>query len=630
MHNQTMAVAGYQHGDDKTDKSVLSKTRFNFIQLQALVAIVLSYQVLFSRDTQIADHAQLTVVLGLMLTCAAIMVMPDRWIAATWFPGALALADTGIVTLLIALSGNVSSDLYLAYFVILLIATMTRTPRQMFLFFSIVCLLYGFVLYREMQTSGLVPEHHLLRIPLLIIMAIFYGRTVESLRSLSEYDTLTGLPNRRKLLSIMADVIARASKAHEKVAVLFLNLDGFKLINDTLGRRIGDHLLSLVASRLTTGPAKNYTIGREGGDEFTILVDHVISPQECATLAEEILRIMESPFALANREIFMTTSIGIALFPDDGDEADVLVKNADAAMSRAKESGKNTYQFFSAEINVQAYHRLEVAHSLRKALEREELRVFYQPQVDMVSNQVVGLEALIRWQHPEMGLISPGQFIGIAEETGLIGPIGQWMMRESCRQVRAWHVKGLPKVRVSVNISPRQLNQLDLVTLIGQTLKETGLDARYLELELTESLLLQDKQSTVKTLQALKALGIRLAIDDFGTGYSSLGYLKRFPIDTLKIDQTFVRDLTSSADARAIVKAIVGMAQALKLKVIAEGVETEDQIVSLREEGCDECQGFAYSRPIPADEIADLMQHWSTRMRDVGKPVRFPTRALPT
>ncbi len=628
MQNDTLAVSALHQAGDKTDKSVLAKTRFNFIQLQALVAIVLSYQVLFSNDTQISEHAQLTVVLGLMLTCATIMVMPDRWIAATWFPGALALADTAIVTLLIAVSGNVSSDLYLAYFVILLIATMTRTPRQMFGFFAIVCLLYGFVLYREMQTSGLVPENHLLRIPLLIVMAIFYGRTVESLRSLSEYDTLTGLPNRRKLLSIMAEVIARAGKAHEKAAVLFLNLDGFKLINDTLGRRIGDQLLNLVSSRLTKGPAKNYTVAREGGDEFTILVDHVIAPQECVTLAEEIIRTMESPFALANREIFITTSIGIALFPDDGEEADVLVKNADAAMSRAKESGKNTYQFFSAEINVQAYHRLELAHSLRKALDREELRVFYQPQVDMVSNQVVGLEALIRWQHPEMGLISPGQFIGIAEETGLIGPIGQYIMRESCRQVRAWHNAGLPRVRISVNISARQLNQLDLVTLVGQTLKETGLDARYLELELTESLLLQDKQSTVKTLQALKALGVRLAIDDFGTGYSSLGYLKRFPIDTLKIDQTFVRDLTTSADARAIIKAIIGMSQALKLKVIAEGVETEDQILSLREEGCEECQGFAYSRPLPVDEIAELMANWSTRMRNVGTTVRLPTRAV--
>ena len=613
MSSSTAAATADLASPPRIDQSTIARTRFNFLQLQALVTVVLSYQVLFGGDESFPPEVHLPTVLGLLLTCAIIMFLPDRWVSATWFPGGLALIDTGIVTGLLAVSQSASSDLYLAYFVILLIATMTRTPKQMFMFFGMVCALYGLVLYREVQTTGALQEQHLLRIPLLLIMAIFYGRTVESLRTLSEFDPLTGLPNRKTFQSMANEVLGRARKTRGIVAVFFLNLDGFKLINDTLGRKVGDQLLAAVANRLMKGPARRHRLAREGSDEFAILVDQIASPQECVQFAEEVIRAMESPFNIAGREIFITTSIGISLFPQDAEDADNLMKNADAAMTRAKEQGKNTYQFYSADINAQAVQRLELWHSLRKALDRNELRVFYQPQIDVKTGNIVGLEALIRWQHPDLGLVSPAQFIGLAEETGLIGQMGEWMLRESCKQVKTWHGSGRPPIRISVNISARQLTQLDLVSLIGQTLKETGLDPQYLEIELTESLLMENKDTTIKTLHALKSLGISIAIDDFGTGYSSLSYLKRFPIDTLKIDQTFIRDVTGNTDAQAIVKAIMGMAQALKLKVIAEGVEKEEQYDLLREEGCQECQGFLFSRPGPAQDMTKLLAEWPSR-----------------
>ncbi len=603
------------------DKTAIGNVRYNILLLQALVAIVLSYQVLFTPQSLFSGISQLPVVLGLLLSCAAVMAVPDRWVWSAWFTGALALGDTAIVTGLIFVTGNLQSDLYLAYFIILLIAAISHTPKQTFLFVSIVCVLYGLVLYREIQATGMVFEHHLLRIPFLMIMGIFYSRTIESLRALAEYDPLTGLPNHRTFLFLADAILARAGRAQVSAALFFLNLDGFKLINETLGRRIADQLLVEVATRLTQGPGQYAIMARESGDEFLLLVDRVSTPQECIRFAEEIVRSLDPPVSLADREIFVTTSIGIALFPQDAPDTESLIKNADAAVSHAKHRGKNTYQFYSAELDTQAQQMLELIHSLRVAFHRQELRVFYQPQIEIKTGNIVGLEALIRWAHPEHGLMPPNKFIGVAEETGIIGPMGRWILREACRQVKAWHDSGRPRVTLSVNMSARQLSQLDLVSLTEETLQETGLDARYLEIELVESLLLQDQDDTVRTLRALKALGIRLALDDFGTGYSSLSYLKRFPIDTLKIDQSFIRDLTTQGDARAIVTAIIAMAHALNLKVIAEGVESEEQAAFLRQEGCLECQGFLYSRPLPGEEMAQLLDRWPVHDLEAAPPI---------
>lgn len=608
MNSRSLATTGPHDSIEHRDLSVLKQTRSSFLQLQALVTVVLSYQLLFSQHLGVPAAAQLPTILLLLLSCAAIMALPDRWVTAPWFPGALALADTAIVTALVFVSGQVTSDLYLAYFVVILIATLTRTPRQIFLSLSALGMLYAFVLYREVQTSGVVEEHQLLRLPLLLIMAIFYVRTIASARLLREYDPVTNLPNRPKFLALARAAISLARRRGDPLAVLFLNLDGFRLINDTLGHGVGDELLRAVATRLTEGPGKSHLLARERSDEFVLLVDDVPTAGACTHLAEDILRTLEPPFSLANREIFVSVSIGIALFPQDAPDAERLVEKADAAMSRAKEQGQHLYEFYSDDINAQAFRRLQLAHSLRRALYKDELRVVYQPQVNLGTGQIVGVEALVRWEHPDLGLIAPHQFIGTAEETGLIVQIDQWMLRESCRQVKAWHESTGHRISLSVNFSARQLNQIDMASLIGETLTRSRLQPEYLELELTESFLLRDTERTLATLDAMKALGIRLAIDDFGTGYSILSYLKRFRIDTLKIDQSFIRDVPANPDAVAIVKAIIWMSHALKLKVIAEGVESEEQIALLREFGCHECQGFAISRPLPAPDLELLLQ----------------------
>lgn len=594
-----------------------SQTRSSFLQLQALVAVILSYQALFTQTSAILGDAQLAVVLGLLLTCGTVMVIPERWIAASWFPGALALGDTGLVTGLIYWSGNLSSELYLAYFAVLLIATMARTHRQMLAFFGVIFALYGFALYREVQQSGLILEQHLLRMPLLLVMAVFYGRTVETVRTLTQFDSCTGLPNKRRFVSLVADALGRARRANEAVGVLALSVDGCKLVSDTFGDHAGDQVIKSAAMRLTQGPGFGHTVAREGTNQFAFLMTRVSSPHDCAALAQSILKSMEPAFVLGAREIFLTSRIGIALFPKDADDAEGLVRNAGAALSRAGEQGKNIYRFYSADIHTQAFQRLELAQHLRKALERDELSIVYQPQVDVRSGDLVGFEALLRWTHPELGPISPALFIALAEETGLIGPIGQWTLHRACAQAKAWQQRGAAPVRVAVNLSVRQLAEADLVSLVGRALKDTGLDPRLLEIELTESLLLQDQASTLATLHALKALGLRLAIDDFGTGYSALSYLQRFPVDTIKIDQSFIRNVVGNQEAQAIVKAIIGMANALNLTVVAEGVETKDQAAFLRKEGCQECQGYLFGRPMPPDDVS---VYFAARDRRAQRP----------
>ncbi|MGH7205433.1 MAG: putative bifunctional diguanylate cyclase/phosphodiesterase [Nitrospiraceae bacterium] len=624
MFNNALTIPPVLQETPQDEASSIAQARSSFLQLQTLVTLVLSYQLLFSEHPLLTGEAQMGALLGLMLICGSLIVLPAGVVGASWFPGLLALGDTAITTGLIYLSGEASSDLYLTYFVIILIATTTRTPKQMFALLSVVCAIYGMLLYREVRLTGVLLEHHLLRVPLLLIMAIFYSRTVESVRNLSQYDSLTGLPNRLQFRRLVSKGLAHTGYAKHQIAILSLDLDGFKLINDTLGYRVGDQLLKGVAARLKQCLEKSHTLARHGGDEFIILLEDASSSEQVARLAKEIIGTIAPAFRLADREIFITTSIGIALYPQDAGDADSLIKNADAAMSRAKQQGKNVYQFYSADMNTIAYERLELENSFRKALAREEIVSYYQPQVELATGRIVGLEALARWKHPDLGLVSPTQFISIAEETGLIVPLGDWMLRKTCTQVNAWHDGALPTVKLTVNLSARQLKQPNLVEMVSQTLQETGLNPKYLELELTESILMQDTELNSGTLRELKSLGIRLSIDDFGTGYSSLSYLKRFPIDTLKIDQTFIRDITTSHDAEVIVTAIIAMARALKLKVIAEGVENEAQLALLGELGCHEAQGFVHSQPLPAAEMEELMRKWPSRHEHTA----FPTPRL--
>ena len=432
----------------------------------------------------------------------------------------------------------------------------------------------------------------------------------ERIRFLAQHDALTGLPNRLLLEDRLRQAIASAQRQGERVAVIFVDLDHFKTINDSLGHHMGDRLLKEVAVRLTACVRASDTVSRQGGDEFVIVLAQVTDPDDVAQVAKKVLAGVGQPYAIEGLELHTTPSVGIALYPDDGSDTATLIKNADAAMYHAKDRGRNNYQYFTQALNSRAFERLSLENSLRRALERNEFLLHYQPQFNLESGAVIGAEALIRWQHPDYGLMPPNKFIPVAEDSGLIIPLGEWVLREVCRQNRAWQETGLPPIPVAANLSALQFRQENLVESIGRILRESGLAPHLLELELTESAIMKSGEATVETLRQLKGMGLRLSIDDFGTGYSSLGYLKRFPIDKLKIDRSFVRDITTDPDDAAITRAVVGMAQSLRLQVIAEGVETVEQADFLRAEGCHEIQGYLYSKPLGAAEFETFLRKW--------------------
>ncbi|NTV95610.1 MAG: EAL domain-containing protein [Thiobacillus sp.] len=426
----------------------------------------------------------------------------------------------------------------------------------------------------------------------------------ERMAHLAQHDFLTDLPNRALLTERLSQAIGQARRHRKQIALLFLDLDNFKDINDSLGHGVGDHLLHAVAARLVASARATDTVCRQGGDEFVILLAEIEQPEDAALVAEKLLAAFAVPHQVDGHELHVTLSIGISVYPGDGDNADILMQNADTALYQAKASGRNNFQFFRAEMNARAVRRLMIENSLRRAIRQGEFLLHYQPKIDLVSGAMCGAEALIRWQDPERGLTQPEQFVPIAEDSGLIVPIGRWVLREACRQVQAWLDASLPAVPVAVNISAVEFRHKDFLAGVAEILRETGLAPRYLELELTESILMHDGESSASVLDALKTMGVRLAIDDFGTGYSSLSYLKRFPIHTLKIDQSFVRDIASDADDATIVRAVIGMALNLKQRVIAEGIETGEQLAFLRALQCDEGQGFHFSYPLSAPDFA--------------------------
>jgi len=429
----------------------------------------------------------------------------------------------------------------------------------------------------------------------------------ERVRRLAHYDELTGLPNRTMFNERVSHALTRALRTARTLAILFIDLDRFKNINDTLGHEAGDRVLKEVADRLRGCLRESDTVGRLGGDEFVVLIEEPPRPVNAALVAQKILAAMGTPFLVQAQEFHITASIGISTYPDDAADMQTLMKDADIAMYRAKEQGKNNFQFYSAQINAHSIERLSLESGLRRALERDEFLLHYQPKLDIRSGRITGVEALLRWQQPVQGLIPPAQFIQLAEETGLIVPIGAWVLKTACAQNKAWQLEGLAPVRVAVNLSPRQFAHENLLEDVARVLEQTGLDPAFLELEITESVVMQNPEQAVVLLNRLKALGIHLAIDDFGTGYSSLSYLKRFPLDTLKIDRMFIRDLPDDSDDAAITQAIIAMARSLRLSVVAEGVETAAQLSFLRDCECDEIQGFYFSRPQPENDIALLL-----------------------
>lgn len=581
--------------------------RASYIQLQALVAVVLSYQLLFSAESFVSQDLKFFAILTLLGSCGLVMVIPARLLSADWFPGLMAMGDTLFTSALIYVSGNAGSDLYLAYFVIILIVTTSRTTIQMTVFLTLVTGIYGWALFKEIGDTGVLLERHLLRVPLLLVMAIFYRRMVDSVRLLTNYDPATGLPNRRHLLRMLSH---RHSPDLSKVpkSLLYINLDGFRLVNETLGQVASDQLLRAVADRVRHCLRTSDVIARVGPYELSVLLPTVGESKIAAGLAQRILKSLSSPFLLTGHEIFVTAHIGIAVASQKEVDASSLITQADAAVSRARSRGKNSYDFYSTDMNERAYERLVLESRLHRAIEREEIRVYYQPQIHLVSGRIVGLEALARWQDPEKGLVSPATFIPLAEETGLILPIGEMVLRQACRQFRAWHEAGHRSLTLSVNLSAVQFRQPELASRVSAILQDVRMDPEQLDLELTETSIMQDAETALQTLTRLKSMGIRISIDDFGTGYSSLIYLRRFPIDTLKIDRAFTQDMATSEDAKAIVAAILAMAEALKLTVIAEGVETQEQIALLIKQKCFLAQGFAFSKPIPAEEFTILLE----------------------
>ncbi len=432
-------------------------------------------------------------------------------------------------------------------------------------------------------------------------------QTEERIQHLATHDELTGLPNRRLFLDRLDHAMAQARRRQQKLVVLMLDLDKFKYVNDTFGHTIGDVLLHGVAGRLQECVRESDTVARLGGDEFAVLLPEIAHPEDAAKIAQKILDIFTEPCDFGGNEVFVTASLGLSIFPQDGSDAETLIKNADNALYRAKEQGRNTYQFWTADLKLRSTERLQLEDRLRSALERDEFVLFYQPQVDPRSGQIVGLETLLRWRHAELGLLAPAAFIGLAEETGLIVPIGVWVIRKACTQAKAWQDRGYPPIRIGVNLSPKQFRFHGLVTQISQILAETGLEPRWLNLEITEMLAMHDVEWTVETLRALSALGVQISIDDFGTGYASMGYMKRFPVNVLKIDQSFVKEMTAGSENAAFVPAIIAMAHTLKLKVIAEGVESQEQLTLLQPHECEGMQGYLFSRPVPAEECERLL-----------------------
>jgi len=433
----------------------------------------------------------------------------------------------------------------------------------------------------------------------------------QHIRHMATHDPLTGLPNRTLLLDRLAQAIHSARRKRHSVGVLFLDLDHFKTLNDSLGHDIGDQLLRAVTERLRGSIRQEDTLARQGGDEFILVLPDMAEPAFAGRVAEHLLRALRAPFALHHHLMHVNASIGISVCPVDSDDPMTLIRFADSAMYQAKAAGRSDYVFFTAELNIRVSELFSLGNELRQALEREEFILHYQPQIDLATCQVTGMEALIRWRHPGKGLISPAKFIPIAEETGLINPIGEWTLRTACAQVRRWQDAGLPAVPIAVNLSAQQWLQPDLEKQVINALESQDLAPHLLELELTESLLMRDTDKMIETMHRLRARGVQFAVDDFGIGYSSLSYLKRFPVDHLKIDQSFVRDISTDPDDAAIATAIIQMGKSLRLTVIAEGVETSEQLKFLSDHGCDVAQGYYFSSPLPADACAEFLARQS-------------------
>ena len=464
--------------------------------------------------------------------------------------------------------------------------------------------------YRNERTLPDLPTGFTDQVGTLMADALLTIKKLEELiEHISSYDNLTGLPNRTLFQNRLQQALSQSPLKDKPLTVVLVGLDGFKNINTTLGHSAGDLLLKQATQRLSNCLGETDILSRFGGDEFAIIQTQLTSSDSAIALSKEILDTLSKPFLLKGQQVYITASIGITIYPLDNTNTNQLLQNADNALYQAKHKGRNNYQFYSAQMNAKLQERLNLERELHKALKRGELLLHYQPRVDLHSGRMIAVEALLRWQSPTLGSISPAKFIPLAEENGLILPISEWVLRHACTQNQIWQTAGFPPLRMAVNLSARQFEQQNLVELVTEVLDETGLEANYLELEVTESLVMDDVQQSIAILKQLRDRGVALALDDFGTGYSSLNYLKRFPIDTLKIDQSFVRHIASDPDDAAVIRAIIALGSSLRLNVTAEGVETQEQLDYLMVHRCDEVQGYYFSRPVPADSLRTLLEN---------------------
>ena len=526
-------------------------------------------------------------------------VINDRSLIGTYVP--LRLHDGAPVEAVMEVYSDVTG----------LVAVMERTQRQIIVaVVGAMAALYGLMLWMAGRSDRILREQETQRLA-----------NEERIRYQAYHDPLTGLPNRASFAEHLDEGIRRSKRFGWALAVMFLDVDRFKRVNDSLGHEAGDWLLRLAASRLQGCIRESDMLFRMGGDEFTVLLENVKGPEEAAAVAGRMLQAIAEPMELAHHELTATVSIGIALYPKDDETGERLVKSADTAMYRAKELGRNRYAFFTQELNESVESQLLLEAGLQRALKNEEFVLHYQPRVSAATHRVVGIEALLRWRHPERGLIFPGEFVPLLEESGLIVPVGAWVIQSACRQNKAWQDAGLPPMRVSVNLSSRQFKSGSLVETIREALAASGLGAEWLEVEVTESLLVENTATAIGVMEELKALGVAIAIDDFGTGYSSLNYLKRFPIDYLKIDRSFVHDLHTNAKDAAIVDAISALARSLGIGLVAEGVEEIHQAEFLRARYCTELQGYLYCRPVPAEAVAGHVARFQAASENVVQPV---------
>jgi diguanylate cyclase (GGDEF)-like protein len=590
------------------------QVRSTFIFLQLLVLGVIAGSALLNFNVLELERSVWLPLAGLLAIFGGLLFLPLRMIASDWFPGLLAILDTGITAALFYYSGRAGTGAYAAYFLIMMIALLTRTRRQTFLYSLVVTTMYGLTFYQDVGRTGISMDSHLLQVPLTLAVAVACGRAMESLKILASSDPVTGLPSRQQFVHLVSRAVKRARKSQEKLGVLVLEIAGIDQINTVKGHSTSDRVMKNIVNRLVPLLKPGDVLARHGQASLAILTKNYVCPAEVAHLAHESVDMLRIPLIESGERVSLTANIGAELVPDAHKIAvGAILNNAKTALKCAKTRGENYYEFYSEDMASRTYDPLFLEMSLRKALDRRELSVSYQPKINLFTGQLAGTEALMRWHHPDLGQLSPVHFIPLAEGSGLIDPMGEWILRAACLQGIGWQEQGLPPVHIGVNVSPKQLRNQNLVSTVSRILTETKLNPQRLELEITESVLIGEADTALETLHKLKSLGVRLSVDDFGTGYSGLSYLAQLPVDALKIDQRFVREIGNGHQAKAIIKGVVAMALNMGLKVTAEGVESQDQAMFLRDLGCHEGQGFFYSKPLSSGDMEQYLQNEQQR-----------------